>query len=122
MRVIIAGGRDIAVSDDEMDMYVDEWERIHGTRLRSVVCGMARGVDTSGRNWAERRGVPVWQYPADWDTHGRSAGPIRNREMAENADGLILVWDGTSRGSASMLSLAREHKLRIYEVRTKKGG
>ena len=121
MRVIIAGSRDITVSDEDMDAHVDEWERIHGTRLRSVVCGMARGVDTSGRMWAEQRGIPVWHYPADWDTHGRSAGPIRNREMAENADGLILVWDGSSRGSANMLSQARQHKLRIYEVRTEKG-
>lgn len=44
----------------------------------------------------------IKEFPADWDTHGRAAGPIRNRQMAEYADQLLLIWDGKSPGSHNM--------------------
>ena len=39
----------------------------------------------------------------DWNKHGKAAGPIRNRQMAEYADCLIAVWDGKSRGTKNMI-------------------
>jgi hypothetical protein len=52
--------------------------------------GAAKGADLLAGEWAvqtftadgETKIVPV---PADWDQHGRGAGPIRNRKMAELA-------------------------------------
>lgn len=52
---------------------------------------------------------------SDWKRDGKAAGPIRNRAMAEYADALILVWDGSSRGSGNMLGEARRHDLRVFE-------
>lgn len=52
-------------------------------------------------------------FPADWNKHGRAAGPIRNEEMAQYADALIAFWDGKSRGTKSMISLATEYSLKI---------
>jgi len=43
---------------------------------------------------------------------------MRNKQMAENADGLVAVWDGSSRGTASMIDLGKAHGLRIFVVRT----
>jgi hypothetical protein len=40
---------------------------------------------------------------------GRKAGPLRNQEMAEEADALIAIWDGQSAGTRSMIEEA--HKL-----------
>ncbi|WP_437628225.1 argonaute/piwi family protein [Sorangium sp. So ce1151] len=37
--------------------------------------------------------------------------------MAENADGLIAVWDGSSRGTLSMIELARTRGLRVFVFR-----
>ncbi len=42
-------------------------------------------------------------------------GHNRNKEMALYAEALILVWDGKSSGSQSMLKLAKERGLKIYE-------
>ena len=56
------------------------------------------------------------QYPADWDRYGKAAGPMRNEKMAQNADALILFWNGTTPGSASMLRLADKYGLAIREV------
>lgn len=83
--------------------------------ITEVVCGMSRGVDTLGRHWAENTGVAIKDFPADWSTYGKAAGPIRNEAMAEYADALILVWNGMSGGSADMLRRAKAHGLKIYE-------
>lgn len=56
---------------------------------------------------ANEQGIPVVEFPADCKLHRKAAGPIRNEQMAQYADALILVWDGKSAGSSSMLGLAR---------------
>jgi hypothetical protein len=54
------------------------------------------------------------RFPADWDRFGRSAGPKRNKQMAEYGDALIAVWDGESRGTKTMIEFARERGLQVY--------
>jgi len=39
-----------------------------------------------GIEWAEANGIEVARFPADWDTHGRAAGPIRNQQMLDEAN------------------------------------
>ena len=85
-------------------------------RISEVVCGMARGVDEMGYCWAQKNGKKIKEFPAKWDTFGRSAGHRRNKEMAEYADGLILLWDGVSRGSLSMLEYALDNELEVYSM------
>lgn len=60
-------------------------------------------------------------HPADWDTHGKAAGPIRNEEMAKaGADLCIAIWDGKSRGTLDMIKRATQHGIpvRIVPVAT----
>ena len=42
-------------------------------------------------------------FNADWNKHGRAAGPMRNKQMADYADVLIAVWDGQSKGTKNMI-------------------
>jgi len=56
-------------------------------------------------------------YPADWNRHGRAAGPIRNEKMAEVSDALIAFLDGKSRGTRSMIEIARRKGLQVAVVR-----
>ena len=66
---------------------------------------------------AQERGLSCEQYPANWKTHGKAAGPIRNEQMANVANALIAFWDGQSRGTANMISLAKSKGLKIAVVR-----
>ena len=45
------------------------------------------------------------------------AGPIKNEEMAEVSDALIAFWDGKSRGTKSMIEIARRKGLQVAVVR-----
>lgn len=110
MKTIIAGGRDIHDQG-----HVDQAVINSGFAITEVVCGGATGVDQCGAYWGDNNKVPVKYFNADWGAHGKAAGPIRNRQMAEYADALILVWDGESRGSANMLSEATKRGLKVHE-------
>lgn len=115
MRVIIAGSRDIRyLSIIEIAVEASGWR----DEMTRVVSGNARGVDRLGEWWAQVMGIPVTRYPVDWKKHGKAAGPIRNEEMAQNADALIAIWDGKSRGTKDMIQRANKHGLKvfIYEV------
>ncbi len=84
--------------------------------ITEVVSGGARGIDIAGETWAAASNppVPIKQFIPDWNI-GKHAGLIRNREMAEYADALILIWSGTSRGSANMKKEAEKKGIKIYE-------
>lgn len=73
---------------------------------REIVSGGAYGTDHAGEIIARmmmlEENVKLTVFNADWKTHGKSAGMIRNREMADYADELLLVWDGKSAGSRNM--------------------
>jgi hypothetical protein len=56
-------------------------------------------------------GEPI-VIPADWNRHGRGAGYIRNKEMAEIGDGLLAFWDEESCGTQDMIKQA---KIKKYE-------
>lgn len=109
--VIIAGSRgfydDISLVADPVE-YVGDVVAETGWAVDEVVSGTANGADTAGEQWAETVGLPVNQFPADWDEHGKAAGPIRNEEMAEYADKAVVLWDGESRGSEHMIETARD--------------
>ena len=97
MKVIITGSRHIQYPC--MNAVIVS----SGLEITEVISGgCPTGVDREGEIWARTHFVPIKRFLAFWELHGKSAGPIRNKNMAEYADALILIWDGKSRGSANM--------------------
>lgn len=89
------------------------------TEITEVVSGAAIGVDQEGEHWASHYGAKVKRFPVekeDWINKGKSAGPIRNKKMADYADALLLIWDGQSRGSANMKYQMERLNKPIYEI------
>ena len=109
MRTIIAGSRDIT----DYNLLLKAIEN-SGFNITKVVCGGAKGVDSLGEKYALDNNIALDYFFADWDLHGRKAGPLRNAKMAENADALIAIWDGISRGTANMIENARKKHLQVY--------
>ena len=109
MKTIIAGSRD-GVTLDAVKCAFDAC----GWNVTSVVSGTARGADQMGELVAKDKGISVHRFPADWDKYGKSAGYKRNVQMAENAEALIAVWDGKSRGTGHMIDIAKSKGLRVY--------
>ncbi len=112
MKVIIAGSR--TITDREL---VEAAIKASGFEITEVVCGMARGVDTVGFNWARDNNITVKEFHADWVKHGRAAGPIRNKQMAEYAEALIAIMAPNSRGTKNMIETAIKRGLKLWEVK-----
>lgn len=115
-KLIVAGGREFT----DYNWAKREIIRLGTVELKdysvSIVSGMARGADALGVRFALEHNVKLHKFPADWDTHGKSAGHIRNREMAQFADGLLAFWDGRSPGTKSMIGYARYLNLSVRVI------
>ena len=84
-----------------------------------VISGMASGADRHAAEWAERHGCLI-AFPADWGTHGRAAGPIRNRQMldAGRPDLVVAFSDNiaTSVGTKDMATIAAQAGIPVYVI------
>lgn len=76
-----------------------------------VIHGDARGADTIAGRWARERRAEEIRFPADWKTHPKGAGPIRNRRMLrEGKPDIVYAFSddlAASKGTANMVAQAR---------------
>lgn len=114
-KVIVAGGRnfsDYALLQQKLDYALKN----KVTEGITIVSGAARGADKLGERYAKERGYEIDSHPANWDRYGKSAGYIRNKEMAQNADALMAFWDGKSKGTKHMIDLAEQYGLKVIVI------
>jgi len=112
MKMIIAGGRDFDAQDEHW-LALDELNVDFG--ISEVVSGGCSGADEFGECWANSRNIPVRLFKADWKTHKRAAGPIRNRKMAEYANALVAFKGG--KGTNNMVKEAEKAGLHFFDRR-----
>jgi hypothetical protein len=89
---------------------------IHPTDITEVVSGGSKGIDFLGELFAQSYDIHLKEFPADWETHNKAAGPIRNKQMAEYADALLLIWNGESKGSKNMKETMIKLGKPVYEI------
>ena len=111
MRVIVTGSRkwvnEEAVFDSLTKAYLDQgpFVLVHGA--------CATGADLFAHRWQAaaggRLGCVEVAYHAEWDKHGRAAGPIRNKAMVAAGADLVLAFPlPTGSGTQHTIQLARE--------------
>lgn len=114
MKLIIAGSRNVSPTIKEIDWAIGYY--FSASPLTEVVSGTAGGADQAGERWARERGYPIKRFPADWGEFGKFAGKKRNGEMAWYADAALVFWDGSSNGSADMVTRMVERGKRVAVV------
>lgn len=109
-RVVIAGSR-IYNNYDEAKNYIDFCiSRIKTQYTLVFVSGGCKGADLLGERYAIDNGYIIEKYDAEWEKYGKSAGPKRNYQMSQIGDYFICFWDGTSRGTKSMIDYAKKQE------------
>lgn len=117
MRLCIFGSRTRSPSVEEIINVVDRLCTDKGwPRPTEIISGMAAGVDSAAIAYARAVKLPVVQMPAEWKQHGRSAGFIRNGQMADTAEYFIGFWDGESRGTAQMMRCIASRKKPLHLI------
>ncbi len=118
MRILVCGSRTYPI-DFLLPTILDAYRAQAGYLV--VIDGGARGADAHAHDWAVRREVRSDRYRADWDTHGKAAGPIRNQQMLDEGEpDLVLAFVdkplAESKGTADMVRRARKAGVPVYVI------
>lgn len=106
-----------------------KWRDIHAIRMRllklppdcEIIHGAARGADMIAAALATDFGFTVRAFPADWDRHGKAAGPIRNLAMLDERPDLVVAFQvGESSGTQHTINEARKRGIPV-EVHRNQG-
>lgn len=130
--IIITGGRDFY----NYELFQDTLDFLFGALLVHLIAGACSdgksgvltytrpdgikvyGADGLAEKYAAEHGHKFTAYPADWNKHGKSAGPIRNSEMIKSgAEVCIGFWDGKSKGTFDMMTKAKKAGIVVIEKR-----
>lgn len=112
MRVLVCGSRD--------------WQDIHAIRMRliklppdaEIIHGGAPGADRTAGLLAADLGFTVREFPADWQTHGKRAGILRNLAMLDESPDLVIAfWNGESSGTRHTITEARKRNIEVEVIR-----
>jgi hypothetical protein len=109
MKVLIAGSRNLQVSNNTMLEDLNEFlDDINAGFVSTIISGGATGIDKCGESLAESLGVPVKQYLPNWKKEGKKAGPLRNKEMVDACDAALIYYDGKSKGTLSTINFLKK--------------
>jgi hypothetical protein len=115
MKIALVGSRDYP-NESAVLSKLEQARAKYGEELVVVSGACATGADAIAERCAKRLGIPLLLFPADWRTHGKAAGPIRNQKIVDAADALIAFWDYGSPGTLNTISLARAKDIPIWIV------
>ena len=98
MKIAVVGSRNI--SSINLKEYVGDGDEI--------VSGGAKGVDTCAAEYARKNGIKLYEFLPDYEKYGRAAPIVRNKQIVDFVDKIVVFWDGRSKGSLSTIKYARK--------------
>ena len=98
MKIAVVGSRNIVIKD--IGEYISNCEEI--------VSGGAVGVDSCAAEYAKRKGLRLTVFLPQYELYGRAAPIVRNKKIVDYADKVIAFWDGSSKGTLSVIKYAEK--------------
>jgi len=118
MKIAICGTRTFNKLET-VDLITALWPlvKLRWPAVDMIVSGGADGVDAAADHVAANlTGRYALVVKAEWDKHGKKAGPLRNEKLSEIADCLLLIWDDQSPGSTDVLRRFMKKRKPVMEV------
>lgn len=135
MKLVIAGGRDLQISIEDLDNILEHYIYQYGPPCEGrfeIIEGGAKGIDRCARDYAKHFNIPFTTFDAEWDDlshpdavikknkfgkkYDAIAGHRRNQKMAEEGTHLLVIWNGKSTGSKDMKTRMKKLGKPIFEV------
>lgn len=85
-------------------------------RITTVITGGCYGADYIADQFARELDYTRIIMPADWKSHGKAAGPIRNRAMLDLLPDLVVAFHNDlskSRGTVDTVNEAMRRKIKV---------
>lgn len=98
MKIAVVGSRNVVVDDIGK----------HIADVEEIVSGGAVGVDSCAAEYAKENGIKLTAFLPQYERYGHAAPIIRNKEIVDYADKVIVFWNGKSKGSLSVIKYAEK--------------
>lgn len=115
-RILICGSRewnDFQTIKNYLEKLCEECKSIDIT----IIHGGCKGADSIAGYLAKQLKMNVIVYKADWNTHGKSAGPKRNQQMLdEGKPECVIAFHNdinNSKGTLDMITRAKKNNIPI---------
>ena len=99
MKLLIVGSR--SITDFDLSPYIP-------AEVDTVISGGAYGVDSLAERYADLHRLSKYILRPRYDLYGRSAPLVRNEQMVDMADAVLIIWDGYSRGTQYTLNYTKK--------------
>ena len=98
MKIAIVGSRNIQI--ENISDYISNADEI--------VSGGAKGIDTCAAEYATKNSIKLTEFLPEYDRYGRAAPIVRNKKIVDYADKIVAFWDGSSKGTQSVIKYAQK--------------
>ena len=98
MKIAVVGSRNITVSN--LERYVSDGDEI--------VSGGAVGVDACAAEYAQSNGLRLTIFTPEYKRYGKAAPIVRNKQIVDYADKVLVFWNGSSKGTLSVIKYAQK--------------
>lgn len=101
MKLAVIGSREIV--NIVLDPFISH-------EVSEIVSGGAVGVDACAAQYAKANNLKLTEFVPRYERYGRAAPIVRNREIVDYADKIIVFWNGKSKGTLSVINYAKKAK------------
>lgn len=81
-----------------------------------IISGGANGIDRIAEEYADKKRISKLIIRPRYDIYGRGAPIKRNEIMVDAADVVLVIWDGSSRGTKYTVDYAKKQNKQIILV------
>jgi predicted Rossmann-fold nucleotide-binding protein len=113
MKVVVCGGRNLK---DYRKVCEALYSIDYHNQITLIIHGGASGADSLADEWAASHSRVRRVFKADWKKYGKSAGPIRNQKMLDEAKPDVVVAFPGGKGTADMVNRAKKIGIEVMEI------
>ncbi len=100
MKIAVVGSRNLFLTEFQLTKYLSD--------AKEIISGGAKGVDMCAADYAKRNNIKLIEFLPKYERYGRAAPIIRNKEIVDYADKILVFWDGNSKGALSVIKYAKK--------------
>ena len=101
MKLMVAGSRSIDKNILNISAFMPD-------DVELLITGGTDGVDTMAEQYAAENDIKVQTMHPKYEHYGNGAPTVRNKQMVDMADRVLVFWDGKSRGAKFIYDYAKE--------------
>ena len=98
MKIAVIGSRNLKIKN--IENYIFECDEI--------VSGGVNTVGFCASEFAHKKNIKLTEFYPEYERYGRSAPMVRNKEIVDYADKVIVFWNGYSNGAESVIKYAEK--------------